>query len=201
MQDDQKHFVRNAAGTGFVRHSAESIQAVLAMPAARRPQVLSAADPEVAVWLLATDRAEAQHRAGALFAQVRSRVAKTPHHLKSARWALQLPAALDLMAHGAAAQPLHRDMLALEARTRQRGETPEQLAAKVVANSTVFAMTGAAVDGVETATMDAIAAATGAPGAVVDAAREALRTELEAIFSGPAGAGAAAMVAALLADD
>ena len=51
--------------------------------------------------------------------------------------------------------------MAREARLRNLGETVEQLADKVLANSLIFASVGAAVDGIERATLDAIAAYAG----------------------------------------
>jgi hypothetical protein len=135
----------------------------------------------------ARDHAEGQlHQLTSL---LRERIAKSTHYLQASRWPVQLAAAQDLLTNGAGAQALHTTMLALEARLRQRGETVEQLAQKVISNSSVFTLVGAAVDGIETATLDAISAAYingDSPAAFAELtaqARETARTELLAIFT------------------
>jgi dGTP triphosphohydrolase len=117
---------------------------------------------------------------------IRERVAKAHHHLQSARWSVQLAAAQDVIVNGVAATAFSKDQLDVEARLRARGETREQLAAKVVANSSVFTLVGAVVDGIETATLDAIAAYEGtdpqALEALVQQARMTAMAEVYAIY-------------------
>jgi hypothetical protein len=91
--------------------------------------------------------------------KIRERVANSKHYLQAARWPIQLAAAQAAKAGTASA--FDTDVLAREARLRGLGETVEQLADKVLANSYVFAHIGAAVDGIERATIDAITAYAG----------------------------------------
>ena len=80
-------------------------------------------------------------------------------------------------ANGAAAQAIKagkgsdfdRSIMGREARLRGMGESVEQLADKVISNSLIFASVGAAVDGIERATMDKISAYNGADPAKFDA--------------------------------
>lgn len=160
-----------------------------ALPEDRRPPGLDANDPAVESWLLIRARDEANAQALAQSALLRERIAKATHYLQASRWAVQLAAAQDVLMAGTAALPMNTAMLALEARLRQRGETVEQLAQKVISNSSVFTLVGAAVDGIETATLDAISAAYingDSPAAFAELtaqARETARTELLAIFT------------------
>lgn len=136
-----------------------------------------------------SERLQAAGSVVAFCSRLRERIAKSTHYLQASRWAVQLAAAQDVLGAGIAALPMNTAMLALEARLRQRGETVEQLAQKVISNSSVFTLVGAAVDGIETATLDAISDAYingDSPAAFAELtaqARETARTELLAIFT------------------
>ncbi len=134
---------------------------------------------------------------------LRQRVAKATHYLQATRWPVQLAAAQDVLTNGEAASALNKSMLDMEARLRERGETREQLAGKVLANSQAFTLVGACVDGIETATLDKIAAYAGADpeafGAIVDQAKLDAHVELVAIFTPTLGeAQAEALVAQIV---
>lgn len=134
---------------------------------------------------------------------IRQRVAKATHYLQATRWPVQLAAAQDVLANGEAASDLNKSMLDMEARLRERGETREQLAGKVLANSQAFTLVGACVDGIETATLDKIAAYAGADpeafGAIVAQAKLDAHVELVAIFTPTLGeAQAEALVAQIV---
>lgn len=140
-------------------------------------------------------------RVGSICRSAREAIAGSKHYLQSARWAVQLAAAQAILAGGGS--DLDIEMMALEARLRGLGETVEQLALKVIANSRIFTLVGAAVDGVERAANDAIAAYQGTDPAAYDGivvtARETLRTELIAIIAPiQGGPTAQAMVEAIL---
>lgn len=108
---------------------------------------------------LATARAVATSRTVAFANTIRERIANSKHYLQAARWPIQLAAAQAIKA--SAASEFDTSIMAREARLRGLGETVEQLADKVLANSLIFASVGAAVDGIERATLDAIAAYAG----------------------------------------
>lgn len=115
--------------------------------------------PEVVAALVARDRAAAQRRTVAFANTMRERIAASKHYLQAARWSIQLDSAKAIKA--GTAIDFDTSIMAREARLRGLGETVEQLADKVLANSLIFASVGAAVDGIERATLDAIAAYAG----------------------------------------
>lgn len=115
--------------------------------------------PEVVAALVARDRAAAQRRTVAFANTMRERIAASKHYLQAARWSIQLDSAKAIKA--GTAIDFDTAIMAREARLRGLGETVEQLADKVLANSLIFASVGAAVDGIERATLDAIAAYAG----------------------------------------
>ena len=115
--------------------------------------------PEVVAALVARERAAAQRRTVAFANTIRERIAASKHYLQAARWSIQLDSAKAIKA-GTAIE-FDTSIMAREARLRGLGETVEQLADKVLANSLIFASVGAAVDGIERATLDAIAAYAG----------------------------------------
>ena len=160
--------------------------------------------------ILEASKQTASSATAALTNTARERIAKASHYLQASGWPVKLAAAQDVLANGEqSAQPLHVQMLALEARLRGRGETLESLAALVIANSRMFTLVGAAIDGIETATLDAIndPALTTTPQALTaltDQAALDLQVELAAIFGeclGLAPEPAQAAVAAILAGD
>jgi hypothetical protein len=120
--------------------------------------LLSADHPAVAASLLARERASAQRRTVVFANTVRERIAASKHYLQAARWSIQLASAQAVKA--GVPTDFDTSVLEREARLRGLGETIEQLADKVLANSLVFASVGAAVDGIERATLDRIAACT-----------------------------------------
>lgn len=126
--------------------------------AALETGLLPATDPAVVAALLARERASAQRRTVAFANTIRERIAASKHYLQAARWSIQLASAQAVKAGAPTA--FDTSALEREARLRGLGETVEQLADKVLANSLVFASVGAAVDGIERATMDRIAACT-----------------------------------------
>lgn len=115
--------------------------------------------PEVVAALVARERAAAHRRTVAFANTIRERIAASKHYLQAARWSIQLDSAKSIKA-GTAIE-FDTAIMAREARLRGLGETVEQLADKVLANSLIFASVGAAVDGIERATLDAIAAYAG----------------------------------------
>lgn len=120
--------------------------------------LLPASDPTVQTALLGRTKAEATARTVAFANKVRERIASSKHYLQAARWSIQLASAKAVKA--GTATEFDTSVLGREARLRNLGESIEQLSDKVLANSLVFASVGAAVDGIERATMDAIAACT-----------------------------------------
>lgn len=121
--------------------------------------LLPADAPAVAAALVARERASAQRRTVAFANTIRERIAASKHYLQAARWSIQLDSAKAIKA--GTAIDFDTSIMAREARLRGLGETVEQLADKVLANSLIFASVGAAVDGIERATLDAIAAYAG----------------------------------------
>lgn len=121
--------------------------------------LLSVDDPSVVAALVARDRAAAHRRTVAFANTIRERIAASKHYLQAARWSIQLDSAKAIKA--GTAIDFDTSIMAREARLRGLGETVEQLADKVLANSLIFASVGAAVDGIERATLDAIAAYAG----------------------------------------
>jgi hypothetical protein len=120
--------------------------------------LLPANDPAVVAALVTRERASAHRRTVAFANTIRERIAASKHYLQAARWPIQLAAAQAIKAgHGS---EFDVAIMAREARLRGLAETVEQLADKVLANSLVFASVGAAVDGIERATLDRIAACT-----------------------------------------
>lgn len=165
--------------------------------------LLSLDDPAAIAALVMRERGTAATLTTAFASAVRQRVAKATHYLQATRWPVQLAAAQDVLANGEAASALNKSMLDMEARLRERGETREQLAGKVLANSQAFTLVGACVDGIETATLDKIAAYAGADpeafGAIVAQAKLDAHVELVAIFTTTLGeAQAEALVAQIV---
>lgn len=175
------------------------------LPPARQPKMLEPTDPRVVAYLMGNARDSATPAVADLCNTVRQAIAKATHYLQASRWPVQLAAAQDVLAQGEQAQPLHLQMIDLEARLRARGETREQLAQKVIANSGVFTLVGAAVDGIETATLDTLRAYAGSDPAaftaIVAQARLDLQVELVAIFTPALGEPQAlALVAQILGE-
>lgn len=115
-------------------------------------------DPEVVAALVERERASATRRTIAFANKIRERIAASKHCLQTARWSIQLASAKAIKS--GTANEFDTSIMAREARLRGLGETVEQLADKVLANSLIFASVGAAVDGIERATLDRIAACT-----------------------------------------
>jgi hypothetical protein len=109
--------------------------------------------------LVAQAKARATQRTIVFANTIRERIANSKHYLQAARWSIQLAAAQSIKA--GSASEFDTAIMAREARLRGLGETVDQLADKVLANSLIFASVGAAVDGIERATLDAIAAYAG----------------------------------------
>lgn len=177
--------------------------ALLSIAAKQSIELLAEDAPAVAAWHMSNGEATARRGATSLFSAIRERVAKATHYLQASRWAVQLAAAQDVLANGEAASDLNKSMLDVEARLRERGETREQLAGKVLANSQAFTLVGACVDGIETATLDKIAAYAGSDpeafGAIVAQAKLDAHVELVAIFTPTLGeAQAEALVAQIV---
>ena len=115
-------------------------------------------DPAVVAALVTRERASAHRRTVTFANTIRERIAASKHYLQAARWPIQLAAAQAIKAgHGS---EFDVSIMAREARLRGLSETVDQLADKVIANSLVFASVGAAVDGIERATLDRVAACT-----------------------------------------
>lgn len=117
--------------------------------------VLSDADARVLAWLITSGRRGAIARVTAFANSLRERIAASQHYLQAARWPIQLTSAQAIKAGNGSEFDLA--VMGREARLRGLGETVEQLADKVIGNSLIFASVGAAVDGIERATMDKIA--------------------------------------------
>jgi hypothetical protein len=183
------YFIRNGQG-GFQRFDEASVAAVREMPQGIRPEVLTDDHPEVVAWLMADARRDAVARTSAFANRMRERIAASRHYLQAARWSVQLASALAVKA--GKASETDTSVLAREARLRARGETVEQLADKVLANSLVFASVGAAVDGIECATLDKISAQQGTDPAAFDVilaqAKQDALTEFLDIFTPVVGA-------------
>lgn len=198
-------YLRDASTGRFQVLAEESRKSLERLPSEERPELFSGSDPLVIEWLAAQQLQAASDSARTLCNTVRQAIAKATHYLQTSRWPVQIAAAQDVLAQGEAAQPLHRQMLEIEARLRARNETPEQLAQKVIANSGVFTLVGAAVDGIETATLDALRAYAGSDPAaftaIVAQARLDLQVELIAIFTPALGEPQAlALVAQILGE-
>ena len=158
--------------------------------------LLSADDPAVAAALVTRERASAHRRTVAFANTIRERIAASKHYLQAARWPIQLAAAQAIKAgHGS---EFDVSIMAREARLRGLSETVEQLADKVLANSLVFASVGAAVDGIERATLDRIAACTELAGfeVILTEAKALALAEFLDIFTGVYGAAQAQAMAA-----
>jgi hypothetical protein len=183
------YFIRNGQG-GFQRFDEASVAAVREMPQGIRPEVLTDDHPEVVAWLMADARRDAVARTSAFANRMRERIAASRHYLQAARWSVQLASALAVKS--GKASETDTSVLAREARLRARGETVEQLADKVLANSLVFASVGAAVDGIECATLDKISAQQGTDPAAFDVilaqAKQDALTEFLDIFTPVVGA-------------
>jgi hypothetical protein len=177
----------------------EALVALQNIPDERRPELLPADHPEVSAWVIAEARRLATQRTIDFANDVRAQIAKSQHYLQAARWPIQLASAQAIKAGNPS--PFDLATIGREARLRGRGETAEQLADKVLSNSTVFASVGAAVDGIETATLDAVAGYTGDDPAWFDralaGARDVALAEFMDIFTPVVGAeGAQARAAA-----
>lgn len=157
-------------------------------------------DPAVVAALVTRERASAHRRTVAFANTIRERIAASKHYLQAARWPIQLAAAQAIKAgHGS---EFDVSIMAREARLRGLSETVEQLADKVLANSLIFASVGAAVDGIERATLDAIAAYQGNDPThfetILAGAKATGRAEFLDIFTGVYGAAQAEAMAAQL---
>ena len=184
-------------GARYEALDAAGAEALQALPDDKRPVLYTAADPAVRAWLVADARARGAAATVVLANTIRERIARSQHYLQAARWPIQLAAAQAVVKGNGSA--FDQEVLGREARLRGKGETLEQLAHKVIANSLVFASVGAAVDGVERATLDAIAAYGGNDPADIDAilavAKQTAGAEFLDIFTplyGVEGARAAA---------
>lgn len=114
---------------------------------------------------------------------MREKIAKPNHYLQPARWGIQLAAAQAVLDGSANKGQL--DMMALEARLRNRGESPDQLAARVIANSNAFMLAGAAIDGIEVAALDKVKVNKSNDYASILAEAKAVAiAEFDAIFGG-----------------
>lgn len=121
--------------------------------------LLTEESSDVKAWALAEAKKNAIERTSFFANSIRERIAASKHYLQAARWPIQLAAAQAIKA--GQGSEFDTSIMAREARLRGLGETVDQLADKVLANSLIFASVGAAVDGIERATMDAIAAYSG----------------------------------------
>jgi hypothetical protein len=172
-----KKFLKLSSGDGFQ----EIDDALLAtIPEERRPVSFDADHPDVAAWMVGVARSTAPARVTAFANMVRERIAGSQHYLQAARWPIQLAAAQAIKAGGGSV--FDTAIMAREARLRDLGETVEQLAEKVLANSLIFASVGAAVDGIERATMDKIKAYQGTDPAAFDAILAAAKATALAEF-------------------
>lgn len=153
-------------------------------------------DPAVAAVLLTRERASAQLRTGTFANTIRERIASSKHYLQAARWSIQLASAQAVKA--GVPSKFDTSVLGREARLRGLGESIDQLADKVISNSLVFASVGAAVDGIERATMDSIAACTDMEGfePILTAAKATALIEFLDIFTSVYGLEQASAMAA-----
>ena len=191
-----KIYIHRGGPYGFEVVEGEYLAALRSQPVP--PKFYSDDAPEVAAWLSKTSRAAATAAVAAFANGIREKIAKASHYLQAARWPIQLASAQAVKAGTASA--FDTAILAREARLRGRGETVEQLADKVIGNSLVFASVGAAVDGVETATLDAIAGYAGSDAAefakILASAKATAQAEFLDIFSGVYGPAQAKALAA-----
>lgn len=195
-----KKYLENGRG-GYDAYdtTTEEYKALAALPKGRLSgQFLDETDQVVVDWLVRAAKAEAHKRTATFANLIRERIAGSQHYLQAARWPIQLVAAQSIKA--GKGSEFDRAIMAREARLRELGETVEQLADKVLANSLIFASFGAAVDGVERATMDKITAYKGSDPAAFDAilaaAKATALTEFLDIFTPFIGAEAARSKAA-----
>lgn len=184
--------------TGFEALDGPGAAALNALPEDKRPRLYTTNDPELVTWRVADARARAVAATGVFANTIRERIARSRHYLQAARWPIQLAAAQAVVKGNGSA--FDQEVLGREARLRGKGETLEQLAHKVIANSLVFASVGAAVDGVERATLDAISAYSGNDPADIDAilaaAKQTAGAEFLDIFTPIYGADGARAAAA-----
>lgn len=176
----------------------ESHAALLALPDDKRPTIIAESDAMLQAWLVEKARKDAVIAVMNFANRMREGIAKSRHYLQSSRWAIQLASAQAIKAGTATAFDL--SIMGREARLRGRGETVAQLADKVIANSLAFASVGAAVDGIETATLDATAAYAGgdpaAFAAILAQAKATALSEFIDIFTGIYNAATAQAMAA-----
>lgn len=142
-----------------VDESSELFSALSEIELKRRPVFFDEFDQEVLDWKLNQRKRQSLSDVLTFSTKIREGIAKSRHYLQASRWAVQLASAKAIKA--GTPIPFDTSIMAREARLRARGESVEQLADKVIANSLAFASVGAAVDGIETATLDAIQAYTG----------------------------------------
>lgn len=186
------------SGDGFYPLTLEELAAIERSGSTAAQDLFNEDAADVQRWLLATARQSAVAKTVAFANTIRERIAASKHYLQAARWPIQLAAAQAIK--GGTASEFDTSIMAREARLRSLGETVEQLADKVLANSLTFASVGAAVDGIERATLDAIAAYAGTDPAQIeviltDAKATALAEFLD-IFGGVYGQAQAQAMAA-----
>ena len=157
--------------------------------------LLPATDPAVLAVLLSRARESAHVRTVAFANKIRERIASSRHYLQAARWPIQVASAQAIKAGNAS--EFDTSIMAREARLRGLDETVEQLADKVLANSLIFASAGAAVDGIERATLDRIAACTNLDGfeQILTSAKALAHSEFMDIFGDVYGPAQAASMA------
>lgn len=186
-----KIYINRGEPYGFEEIDGEYLAALQAHPTP--PTFYAESDPEVVAALMTRNRSEAHRRTVAFANSIRERIAASKHYLQAARWPIQLAAAQAIKAGNGS--DFDVSIMAREARLRGLGETVEQLADKVLANSLIFASVGAAVDGIERATLDAIAAYAGTDPAhfetILANAKAVGRAEFMDIFTPIYGAEAA----------
>lgn len=189
-----KTYINRGGGYGFEAVDGEYLAQLQAQPTP--PTFYAEDDPEVVAALMTRTRAEAMRRTVAFVNTIRERIAASKHYLQAARWPIQLAAAQAIKA--GAASEFDTSIMAREARLRGLGETVEQLADKVLANSLIFASVGAAVDGIERATLDRIAACEELAGfeVILTEAKALARAEFLDIFTSVYGAAQAEAMAA-----
>lgn len=201
-------YIEQAAGEFCAFDESDPVIAgISAMPEDVRPVLHTATAPAVVAWIdrvaryivpeIEQARTVATSRTGAFANTLRERIAASKHYLQAARWSIQLASARAIKAGSATG--VDTSALGREARLRGLGESVDQLADKVLGNSLIFASVGAAVDGIERATLDKIAAYNGTDATVFDVilddARAVALAEFLDIFTpvyGPAGAQARA---------
>lgn len=120
--------------------------------------LLSPDHSDIAVLLLKASKDQGLQAVLAYANNMRSQIAGTANSQEMVGWAVKLSAAQAVL--GGSPTVDQMSALAFEATARKKGESPAQLATKVVGNAAIFSKASGAIDGVERSAKDAVKAAT-----------------------------------------